>query len=628
MSFSTKKNYAVRLKSFFVKHYTLFIGVVVFVAYLITASPAVTEFDSGELATVQATLGIAHPPGYPLFAVIGFLFLKIPLAVTPIFQLHILSVIWSTLSVVFFVLTAKLILDEIGEFKSSSSKKSVEASLNLLDKFPEGSKYIAVVAAGLIFSFSKILWTQSREVEVYSLEMLIGILIIYFSFKAFSSEGTPGSSASKYWIVVAFLFGTGFSNHMMTLYLIPATIYLYFLQNKLNLKSVGFLTFCTVIMVVIALISYSYIPIRASQNPVMNWGNPTDLETTYEHVTAKYYSQFFSPGLGIIKKQLTFFVASIGFLPGKQNLWNSEFNINVIFVLTGFAISLILRRKLFTYFFLILFTTLFFTVNYNIPDIYTYFSFAYLSLGFFSVISIALVVKFLSSNVVKKSVAIALLAFALLFQVVSSYGFVNRSDYYIIEDYTRALLKYVEKDAVIFTNQWDYFLSPAYYVQRVCGYRKDVQIVSKDFIPLSWYMRKEKEKGLIFFNSKTQKFNITNYTIGKDFYMSPEVLKDEVYTGKFKLGENQFIIPDILLFRVVNTQEYYSAPDPDFEMRFPKEETFGVKKIKDIISVMLQNRIKYELQYGRKDRAKIYLDKIEEMFPDEKIPSTLFGGGN
>jgi hypothetical protein len=613
------------LKNFFVKYYTFLIGLVVFAVYLITASPAVTEFDSGELAAVQATLGIAHPPGYPLFTIIGFLFLKIPLAVTPIFQLHILSIIWSTLSVVFFVLTAKLILEEIGEFKSSSSEKSVEASLELLDKFPEGSKYIAVVAAGLIFSFSKILWTQSREVEVYSLEMLVGILIIYFSFKAFFSEKTSGFTASKYWIVVAFLFGAGFSNHMMTLYLIPATIYLYFLQNKLTLKSISFLTFCTVIVVVIALISYSYIPIRASQNPIMNWGNPTDLKTTYEHVTAKYYGQFFFPGWETIKKQLTFFVASIGFLPGKQNLWNSEFNINVVFVLTGFAISLILRRKLFTYFFLILFTTLFFTVNYNIPDIYTYFSFAYLSLGFFSVISIALVVKFLSSNVVKKLVAIILLASALLFQVVSSYGFVNRSDYYIIEDYTKALLRYIGKDAVIFTNQWDYFLSPGYYIQQVCGYRKDVQIVHKDLIPLSWYMKEEKEKGQILFKTETQSFDISNYTAGREFYISPEILKDEVYTGKFKLGGNQFIIPDLLLFRVVNSEEYYPAADPDFIIRFPVEKTFAVKKIKNIVFIMLQNRIKYELQYGRKDRAEIYFDKLREVFPDEKIPNTILG---
>ena len=95
--------------------------------------------------------------------------------------------------------------------------------------------------------------------------------------------------------------------------------------------------------------------------------------------------------------------------------------------------------------------------------------------------------------------------------------------------------------------------------------------------------------------------------------------------ANLKLGENQFIIPDVLLFRVVNTEEYFPAPDQDFEIRFPKEETFGVKKIKDIVFIMLQNRIKYELQFGKKDRAKVYLNKIIELFPEKKIPGELFG---
>ena len=40
---------------------------------------------------------------------------------------------------------------------------------------------------------------------------------------------------------------------------------------------------------------------------------------------------------------------------------------------------------------------------------------------------------------------------------------------------------------------------------------------------------------------------------------------------------------------------------------------------------MLQNRIKYELQYGKKDRAKVYLNKIIQLFPEKKIPRELFG---
>ena len=163
-------------------------------------------------------------------------------------------------------------------------------------------------------------------------------------------------------------------------------------------------------IVVIAVSFYSYLPIRANQNPVMNWGNLVDLKSTFGHVTARYYSRFFFPGWETIKKQLTFFVASIGFLPGKQNLWNSEFNINILLVMSGLAVSLVMRRRLFIYLSLIFITTLAFSVNYNIPDIYTYFSFAYVVLGIFSIVSIAAhVLKLFSQSNIKKIAVVSIL---------------------------------------------------------------------------------------------------------------------------------------------------------------------------------------------------------------------------
>ena len=61
------------------KYFPFFTGLFVFIIYIITLAPSVVEIDSGELSTVQATLGIAHPTGYPLFTLVGFIFSKIPL---------------------------------------------------------------------------------------------------------------------------------------------------------------------------------------------------------------------------------------------------------------------------------------------------------------------------------------------------------------------------------------------------------------------------------------------------------------------------------------------------------------------------------------------------------------------
>ena len=68
------------------KHYAIATAAIVFIIYLFTLAPSVIQIDSGELAAVQATLGIAHPTGYPLFTMLGYLFLKIPLPFAKIYQ--------------------------------------------------------------------------------------------------------------------------------------------------------------------------------------------------------------------------------------------------------------------------------------------------------------------------------------------------------------------------------------------------------------------------------------------------------------------------------------------------------------------------------------------------------------
>src|SRR4051812_34333959 len=54
------------------------LGIFVLLIYGVTLCPSVGGGDSGELATVAYTLGIAHPPGYPLYTLFGKLFTTLP----------------------------------------------------------------------------------------------------------------------------------------------------------------------------------------------------------------------------------------------------------------------------------------------------------------------------------------------------------------------------------------------------------------------------------------------------------------------------------------------------------------------------------------------------------------------
>ncbi|MEJ2505840.1 MAG: hypothetical protein P8Y81_06220, partial [Ignavibacteriaceae bacterium] len=80
------------------------------------------------------------------------------------------------------------------------------------------------------------------------------------------------------------------------------------------------------------------------------------------------------------------------------------------------------------------------------------------------------------------------------------------------------------------------------------------------------------------------------------------------------------IIPDVLLFRIVGDDRYYPAPDPDFLIRMPKTKSVLSKYVEDLICFMLVNLIKYELNFDKYERARIYYLKLVGNFPDFNIP--------
>ena len=99
------------------KYYYIFTGFVSFVFYMFTIAPSVIQIDTGELAAVQCTLGIAHPTGYPLFTILGYIFSLIPLPITKIFQMNLLAALYCAVAVSVFAFTIKLVLDNLNAFQ-------------------------------------------------------------------------------------------------------------------------------------------------------------------------------------------------------------------------------------------------------------------------------------------------------------------------------------------------------------------------------------------------------------------------------------------------------------------------------------------------------------------------------
>ena len=639
---------------FLKKYYYLKTGFFVFIIYLTTLAPTVVKIDSGELSAVQSTFGIAHPTGYPLFTIIGYLFSLIPLPFRDIYKVNLLAAIWCAAGISVFVYTAKYVLDNINSFSlfkkepqpKSKKKKKIKENTTAAQVFsiPDNKKYLASIAGGLILAFSRTFWMQSTSVEVYSLHILLISLIILFLIKGFVEENSSGK-LSKHWILFTVFLALGFSNHMTTLLILPGVAYLFFIRYGFNKKSFTKIGVMLLVFFPILILLYSYLPIRASQNSLMNWGNPIDFERILRHISGKQYQVWLFSSTESAKKQLEYFFSTMPI----------EFSINLFIALVGVIYSFASARK-FGIFILISFaSTVLYSINYDIVDIDSYFLLAYIAVGFFSVFGI---VKLLSFLKIKNSynISAALISLFILVHIFITYGKVDESDTYIYEDYTKEILRSVSKNAIIFSYQWDYFLSASYYYQLVERYRKDVVIIDKELLRRSWYynqlektypgvldgLNNEKE---LFLNAlepfeRDENFDskllenlyrriMTNFVstnIGKrDFYIGPELFENEMQRGEFTLPEGYTLIPDRFLFKVVkNTKDYIPATLPDFTIRIPERKDKYIENIINMfICPMLVRRALYELQFDKTDKAKLYIEKIQKDFPGYKIPEGI-----
>ncbi len=134
------------------------------------------------------------------------------------------------------------------------------------------------------------------------------------------------------------------------------------------------------------------------------------------------------------------------------------------------------------------------------------------------------------------------------------------------------MLSSVEKDAIIFSYQWDYFISASYYYQFVENLRRDIVVVDKELLRRSWYYvqldskypglldgirkdvdpflealkpfeRKENfDSNLLEMLFRKLMTNLVATNINKhNFYIAPEVVQNEMQRGEFNLPDGYFL---------------------------------------------------------------------------------------
>lgn len=636
------------------KYYFLLTGLIAFIFFLTTIAPSVIQIDTGELAAVQVTLGIAHPTGYPLFTILGYIFSLVPLPFSKIFQLNLLAALYCAGAVSVFTYSSKLILDNLYKFnfiktvkekskKKKTSDKTEVTTSNVKSDLSESIKIIAAIFGGLFLALSKTFWFQSTSVEVYSLHLLLITIITLTLLKAFLFSDKD-KTALKLWLIFAFTLALGFTNHMTTLLIIPGVAYLYFTQNKFNANSFKQIIIMLFVFFPVLILVYSYLPIRASQNPLVNWGNPIEWERIIRHISGQQYQVWLFSSTDAAAKQFNYFVTN---LP-------KEFLLTLLIGGFGLIVSFIQARKFFIFNLIVFLSTVLYSINYDINDIDSYFLLAYIALAFFVVFGIVQLILFTEKNKMKLIIPVVVLLTLLSIQFYANYDSVSQRNNYVYEDYTKALLNSVPKNSIVFSYQWDYFISESYYFQLVENFRKDVIVIDKELLRRSWYYNQIKTnhpKLLLGIEPEVNQFiealkpfereenfnaNLLENLFRKimtgliatniskhDYFIAPELVDVEMRQGNFQLPTGYTLVPYLFLFKVVNSNEYVEAPMPDYNIRFDNRDDKYLVALKGFLSSMLIRRATYELQFSKVEQAKIYVNKLAVDFPDVTLPPIL-----
>ncbi|MBD3233055.1 MAG: DUF2723 domain-containing protein, partial [candidate division Zixibacteria bacterium] len=191
-----------------------------FITYLLTMTPSIPFWDCGEFIACSYTLGVAHPPGTPLFLLLGRVFILI----NPFFEdiaarMNFISVLVSAAAVALSCLIIIKLLKYW--FKEKSSRFPYNALI-----------YLGAITGALAFTYSSTFWFSAIEAEVYGTAMLLMQLLVYLTLLWYERRGKEGSW--RYLLLVFYIAFLSIAVHM-TVFLVMPAIILFILYSDRNL---------------------------------------------------------------------------------------------------------------------------------------------------------------------------------------------------------------------------------------------------------------------------------------------------------------------------------------------------------------------------------------------------------
>ena len=215
---------------------------VALLTYSLTVEPTLSFWDCGEYIATSANLEVGHPPGAPLFQMLGAFFAMFAASADKIaLMVNFLSVFSSAFTVLFMFWSLTLLLRKI-----VGQTKELTTSQNLMIL---GSSLIAAFS----FTFSDSFWYNAVEAEVYAMASLLIALLFWLGLRWEQEMETP--RGNKWLLLISLVIGLSFGVHFMALLTFPAIGFLYFFKKY---KTVTVKSFILANVVIVAILLFIF----------------------------------------------------------------------------------------------------------------------------------------------------------------------------------------------------------------------------------------------------------------------------------------------------------------------------------------------------------------------------------
>ena len=212
------------------------------VTYTLTVEPTMSFWDCGEYIATAAKLEVGHPPGAPLFQMIGAFFALFAVDDKHVaLMVNMMSVFSSAFTILFLFWSSSLLLKK------------------LISRFTEFNKQNAIVVLGssfvgaLAYTFSDSFWFNAVEAEVYAMASLFIALLFWLGLRWEQDMETP--RGNRWLLLISLVVGLSFGVHFMALLTIPAIGFLYFFKHY---KVVTVKNFILANVVVVAILLFIF----------------------------------------------------------------------------------------------------------------------------------------------------------------------------------------------------------------------------------------------------------------------------------------------------------------------------------------------------------------------------------